>query len=60
MLKEQITKHDFDYQVVKSSRWNPTKFTSLSGNEHLLESEISDLGRHLFFEGKLISCGLKF
>lgn len=52
MLKYQIGQHDFDYQMVKNTRWNPSKFTSLSGKEHLLESEISDFGRHLFYEGK--------
>lgn len=53
MLKDQISKHDFNYHMVKNTRWNPTKFTTLSGKEHLMESEISEFGRHLFFEGKL-------
>jgi len=52
MLKEQINKHDFNYLMVKNTRWNPSKFTTLSGKEHLMESEISEFGRHLFFEGK--------
>jgi len=52
MLKEQISKHDFNYLMVKNTRWNPSKFTTLSGKEHLMESEISEFGRHLFFEGK--------
>lgn len=38
--------------MVKNTRWNPSKFTTLSGKEHLLESEINDFGRELFFEGK--------
>ena len=52
MLKDNISKHDFNYQMVKNTRWNPSKFTTLSGKEHLMESEISEFGRHLFFEGK--------
>ena len=52
MLNDQISKHDFNYQMVTNTRWNPSKFTTLSGKEHLMEKEISDFGRHLFFEGK--------
>jgi len=26
MLKEKIESKDFDYQVVKSTRWDPTSF----------------------------------
>lgn len=39
--------------MVKNTRWNPSKFTTLSGKEHFLESEINDFGRDLFFEDKL-------
>jgi hypothetical protein len=35
--------------VVKSSRWDPTRFTTLSGNEHILESELNEFGRELFY-----------
>jgi len=43
--------------MVKNTRWNPSKFTTLSGKEHFLESEINDFGRDLFFEGKYSNRG---
>lgn len=52
MLKERIESKDFDYQVVKSSRWDPTAFVTLTGREHLLEAEINPFTRNLFYEGK--------
>ena len=41
MLKEKIESKDFDYQVVKSGRWDPTSFQTLTGKEHILEAEIN-------------------
>ena len=52
MLKEKIEDKDFDYTVVKQGRWSATNFQTLSGKEHLFQSDLSEFANKLFFNGK--------
>ena len=54
MLKEKIEDKDFNYQVVKSGRWNLSSFRTHNGDEHILQSELNEFGQKLFFNGKPI------
>lgn len=49
MLGDMVRAHNYDYQLVKQSAWDATKFTTLSGNEHFLESTLTDFSKDLFF-----------
>jgi hypothetical protein len=35
LLCEKVYEKDFDYEIVKSTPWSVTSFTTLSGNEHI-------------------------
>lgn len=52
MLKEKIEDKDFDYVIVKNSRWSAIQFETLSGAEHLLQAENDSFTNELFYSGK--------
>jgi len=53
MLKEKMEDKDFNYTVVKQGRWSATNFQTLSGKEHLFQSDLSEFANKLFFNDKL-------
>lgn len=53
LLKEKIESKDFDYEIVKNTRWDPTQFKTMTGSEHFFEAELSKFANDLFFQGNL-------
>ncbi len=49
VLAEKLKSHNYEYLLVKQSPWDATKFTTLSGNEHYLESTLTEFSQQLFF-----------
>ena len=54
LLCEKVYEKDFDYEIVKSTPWSVTSFTTLSGNEHIGQKQLNQLAVELFFKGKLL------
>lgn len=53
LLKEKIEAKDFDYTIVKNSRWSNLQFETLSGTEHLLQGDNDEFTNELFYGDKL-------
>ena len=53
LLKEKIEHKDFDYVVVKNSRFSALQFETLSGTEHLMQAHNDEFTNDLFFADKL-------
>ena len=52
ILKAKIEDKDFNYTVVKQGRWSASKFQTLSGKEHIFQSDLNEFANKLFFNGK--------
>ena len=52
-MKEKIEAKDFDYVVVKASRWSAVQFETLSGREHILQAQNDEFTNDLFYSDKL-------
>ena len=52
ILKAKIEDKDFDYTVVKQGRWSAKNFQTLSGKEHIFQSDLNEFANKLFFNGK--------
>ena len=44
VLKEKIAEKDFDYEVVKSARIDPSKYVKQQANEHFFQADYNQLG----------------
>ncbi len=44
VLKAKIAEKDFDYEVVRSARFDPTRYYKLRGNEHMFQGDYNQLG----------------
>ena len=53
LLKEKIEHKDFDYEVVKNSRFSVLQFETLSGTEHLMQAHNDEFTNELFYADKL-------
>ena len=51
-LKKQVLEKNFDYEYVKNERWSTGFYVTHSGSEHFMESELTDMARELYFQGK--------
>jgi len=53
LLKEKIESQDFDYVIVKNSRFSVFEFETHSGTEHLLQGHNDEFTNDLFYQDKL-------
>jgi hypothetical protein len=50
VLKKKIAEKDFDYEVLKASRYSLAQFKTMSGSEHFFQRELSQFANRLFFK----------
>lgn len=49
IVRDNIAAHNYDCVVVKNDRWSLSKYSLMSGSEHLFQSDINSLGQDLFY-----------
>jgi len=49
IVRDNIAAHNYDCVVVKNDRWSLSKYSLMSGSEHLFQSDINRLGQDLFY-----------
>ena len=52
LLKEKIEAKDFDYIIVKNTRFSIMQYETHSGTEHLLQGHNDEFTNNVFYEGK--------